>query len=168
MKRAQLTKLLGVTGGVIADTFRRMEIAEEIVDRHFPRRGKPSAQNSLAFKVACPPVLLRNKGDDLYRAHLEELCQRIKRHSQGVGNEIGAEHWINLATDAEMLAAFSDTSLRAPLRHGAGLIMNNLFASCFPKQAALMKIKRHELEPMEREELEDARRKLSKTVNRMQ
>lgn len=81
------------------------------------------AQSSAAFRAASPTDPLIGKSLDLYRAHAREICARVK---------VGAP--LDLATDAECLAVFSNTSLIAPLGRNATAAMETLFTKIYPKK----------------------------------
>lgn len=104
--------------GVVGGLFGAMEIAEEEIKAAQLTR----VQGSTAFLALCPSPALRGKDLSLYRAHAREILQRIKS---------GAD--LRPATDAELLAVFSDTSLIAPFGRNAAAAFEALFARVMPE-----------------------------------
>jgi hypothetical protein len=94
----------------------------ECTELEIIQAGLIKTQASLAFKACLPSDLLRDKSVDLFRVHARELCQRVKFN-----------HKLEPATNAELLALFSNTSLRAPLTQTGQACMEKLFKLCFPK-----------------------------------
>lgn len=122
---AILTKLDSDRSNLIVSSFRRMRIAEEEISaakRRFPKRAHARVHN--AFVLLCPPPIIQDRGDALYRMHCREL---IARAAHGHPN---AE-----ATDAETLAVLLVTSLRAPLTGRAQAAAEMLFAKLFPEKS---------------------------------
>lgn len=150
-----LLKALGPAGGVVGGLFHRMGIVEE----ELKAAKLPKKLDSLVFKYACPSPVLRAKGDELYRAHVHELIARVAKFTPG-----WHERDMLNATDAECLAAFSETSFRSPLNSAGQVVMEYLFARVFPERAAEVLRgdvqRRKKLEPYHREVLNEARRKL--------
>lgn len=109
--------LPGSNLGRVMGTFERMGVAEEEI----ARVKLDKAQQSRAFAALCPSDPLLGKALDLYRAHAVEIVQRVRD-----GRDLRP------ATDAELLAVFSDTSLKAPPHATAIAAMEELFARCFP------------------------------------
>ncbi len=104
--------------GPVSGTFRRMGIAEEEIARAKLSRALGQA----AFGVLCPPPLLRNKDDEVYRAHARELIARVRN---GVSTEP--------ATRAEVLAALSELTLVAPPDQQHAALMEGLFGEVMGK-----------------------------------
>lgn len=91
-----LLALMGPQGAQIGRCFDLIEITEEEVKR----AGSPEGM----FMVLVPPAGMSELSSEVYRSHAREL---LKRHAAGEP--------LDLATDAELLCAFSEGSLRAPL-----------------------------------------------------
>lgn len=119
MKRASggMAAKLGLPGEV-GRMFEAMEIAEVEI----ARGGLTKVEGSRVFGVACPNPPIRGKSLELYRAHVKELIARVK---------VGAD--LRPATDAELLAVFSDTSLIAPMGQNGAAAFEALWARVFPK-----------------------------------
>lgn len=136
-------------GSRMGFVFKCMEIGEEEI-----KRAKlTKAQGSAAFKALCPSSPLRGKSLELYRAHAREICARIKKGSK-----------LEPATNAELLAVFSDTSLVAPFHNTAHAAMEILFQSCFPTgsiQTGRHAVPHEQWPGAAREEIEKARKKFS-------
>jgi hypothetical protein len=76
-----------------------------------------------SFEVLTPTEPLMDKSPELYEAHCKELIVR----------RISGEN-IKSATDAEIIAALSDLSLKAPLKRDCVYVMQKLFSKLFPDQ----------------------------------
>ncbi len=74
-----------------------------------------------SFGILKPSEPLMDKSPELYEAHCKELIVR----------RISGEN-IEPATDAEIIAAISDLSLRAPLQRDCAYVMQKLFKKLFP------------------------------------
>ena len=74
-----------------------------------------------SFVMLTPSPLISNKGCELYRAHCIELLER----------QVNGED-LEPATDAEIIGAISDLSLKAPLERGCVDVMQKLFVKLFP------------------------------------
>lgn len=150
-----LTRLINViqstaVRSAIRYTFDCMEVAERELAR--ARLTKKQGQN--AFRLVTPTNPLINKSIELYRAHAAELIQRVKKG-----------HDTRPATDAELLAVFLDTSLKAPLHRNACAAVDILFARVFPK--GQIEFGTPETWPGgAREEIEKARRKFRQEERR--
>ena len=107
-------------GSRVAFTFDCVGIAEE----ELKAAKLPKDQDSRVFRAGCPSPPLCDKGIGLYRAHIRELIERARE---------GAD--LRPATDAELLAVVSETSLIAPLSAGAVATAAYLFERVFPDQA---------------------------------
>lgn len=149
----RLAEMMALVGGptTILAAFRRMEIAEEEIAE--AKRRSPRARKRLheAFRFLCPPEVLREKSDALYRAHVRELLGRVKR---GEPLEPG--------TDAEVLAVFSETSLRAPLASDFAHAMSVVFFRVFPDADPDMHTGREGWAGRTSEIIADVRRKVSR------
>lgn len=111
--------------GTIAQTFGRMEIAEEEIAaarKCYPARVRSRVDGS--FGVLCPSPVLRDRGDELYRAHVREMIDRCVRGED-----------CRRGTDAEVLAVVLASSLKAPLARDAQAVAEKLFARLFPGKA---------------------------------
>jgi len=75
------------------------------------------------FETLTPTEPLMDKSPELYEAHCKELIVR----------RISGEN-IKSATDAEIIAAISDLSLKAPLKRDCVYVMQKLFSKLFPGQ----------------------------------
>jgi len=119
MKRARASMAAKLNlPGLVGQTFAAMEIAEEEIARaHLTK-----AESSKAFGAMCPTEPIRGKALELYRAHAKELVSRVKA---------GAD--LRPATDAELLAVFSDTSLIAPTGQNGAAAFEALWARVFPR-----------------------------------
>jgi hypothetical protein len=73
------------------------------------------------FKTLTPTEPLMDKSPELFKAHCRELVFR----------RISGEN-IKPATDAEIISAISDLSLRAPLKRDCVYVMQKLFKKLFP------------------------------------
>ena len=103
----------------IAGMFHRMEIADEVLNAYTAEHpDQPNAQQ--AFRVCTPSRAVPEMVDVFYRAHVRELAARAGRVC--TPTEMAA------ATAAEMLHAFSEASLRAPLNTDAMAAIEHLLA----------------------------------------
>ena len=115
-KAVVLADLLGGLRGV-AGAFERMEIAEEEIKR----AGKPEPPG--IFSALCPSSVLEGFDQQLYRLHARELIQRARRGEDRMP-----------ATDAELLACMSRTSLDAPLNREGMAVYTYLYDKLFPER----------------------------------
>lgn len=99
-------------------TFDAMEVAETEIKR--ARLGSKAGR--AAFRLLTPTTPLIGKSIDLYTCHAREILHRVKK---GLDTRPG--------TDAELLALFLDTSLKAPLHRNAQAATELLWERCFPK-----------------------------------
>jgi hypothetical protein len=83
----------------VTRAFERMGVAEEELAKH-KLQAHPKA-----FMHVCPPSTMTDKGLEVYRAHVIELCARIINQQP-----------VEPATDAEILCVILDAATRAPLR----------------------------------------------------
>jgi hypothetical protein len=114
--------------GTIAHTFRCMEIAEAEIASAKATHPLLSAQLHDGFRELCPPAVLREAGERLYRAYCREMLARI-----AAGSPLG------VATTAELLAVLQAMSLAAPLERAATVLYWDRFAETFPADAALLR-----------------------------
>lgn len=120
------TDLLGAgVAGTIAHAFRCMEIAEEEISAAKARRPLLATQLHDGFRELCPPDVLREAGERLYRAHCRELLDRIATSSP-----------LQPATTAELLGLLQAMSLAAPLERTTTALYWDRFAELFPADAA--------------------------------
>lgn len=111
--------MLAMLPSGIGSIFGMMEIAEDEIARakeHYPDREK---EIHAAFGVMCPPARMEQR-PALYRVFAREICERIAR------GQIAATA-INTITDAEMLNALAETSLRVPLNRPGYALYAELF-----------------------------------------
>ena len=114
---------LGDTGRRLMNVFERIEIAEEEIavaqKTVRSKRGKKALWES--FWSLRPSSLLGGFSDDLYRVHCRELLERIVTGDS-----------VDVPTDAEVMVALSEMSLRAPLSQDAAALYVTLFKKGFP------------------------------------
>lgn len=123
------SELLGTgLAGTIAHTFRCMEIAEEEIAAAKAQRPLLAAQLHDGFRELCPPSVLREAGEPLYRAYCREVLARI-----------AASQALASATTAEPLAVLQAMSLAAPLERAATVLYWDRFAELFPSEAARLR-----------------------------
>lgn len=135
-------------------TFDCMEMAEREIKRAF--RSKGSKAERAAFRLLMPTEPLIGKTIDLYTCHARELIQRLKRGED-----------TRPATDAELLALFCDTSLKAPLHRNAQAATEILWARCFPNaEIEGLNVDSETWPGGAREEIEKARRKARREERR--
>lgn len=117
----------GVTGGVIASTFAKVEVCERVLkeERAKARTADERARIESVFAAAVPGELLRGKGADIYAAHVRELLARALE---------GADP--RPATVAEVVCFLSEASLAAPLRRDHAELYEVLFTRVLPAHAA--------------------------------
>lgn len=121
-----ISDLLPPAGGrIIAETFRRMTIAEEEIRSAKARHPEKAARLDKAFRHLCPPALLGGLDDQLYRAHCREILDREAKGEK-----------LRRGTAAEVIAALSQGSQLAPLGRVEALLYAQLFEEIFPEEAA--------------------------------
>ena len=121
-----ISDLLPPVGGrIIADTFRRMTIAEEEIRAAKARHPEKAAKLDKAFRYLCPPALLNGLDDQLYRAHCKEILDREAKGEK-----------LRRGTAAEVVAALSQGSQVAPLGRIETLLYTQLFEEIFPEDAS--------------------------------
>jgi hypothetical protein len=134
--------LLGMLpdGNVIAKTFARMEIAEDLIRAAKLRWPSSAAEIDRVFGIACPPGPMRGLADCVYEHHVRELIDRARMSR----DDVAALGWryadrATYATKAEILALLSAASLQAPLRHEHATLALGLAAEILPaKQTAII------------------------------
>ena len=104
----------------VRSLFVRLELAELAISRTWPR---PEEQPSGLLGLLCPTTPLLGKTDALYAHHVDELLKRVL-----------AKQDTRLGTDAEVLAALLDASLKAPLNRDGSDLAHLLFARVFPSR----------------------------------
>ena len=103
--------------------FHLIEIAEGTIKRFVDRYPSHASMLNRAF-MALQWHLRKPVRDELYRAHVQELLQRVVEHKP-----------LEEGTRAEALVAISDTSLRAPLVYEYAAIAEKLFLEIFGPDA---------------------------------
>lgn len=110
MKLIEALRKVGGPASEAARTFELLAIAEREL------RGVPKSIGNAVFGALAPPPGMSRLSDEVYRAHARELVERAQR---GASLEIG--------TDAELLMALSEASLRAPPDAGHAAAFERLF-----------------------------------------
>lgn len=103
--------------------FHLIEIAEQTIKRFVNRYPSHASMLNQAF-LALQWHLRKPVRDELYRAHVQELLQRVVEHKR-----------LDEGTRAEALVAISDTSLRAPLAYQFAAVAEKLFLEIFGPDA---------------------------------
>lgn len=111
-----MKSLLAELPNPIASVFARMGIAEDEIAAAKKRWPKNAKRIHTAFKWCCPSELLRDKTDELYKVHVQEIIERVASGKDPVP-----------LTRAEVLAALSNASLAAPLGSRSEALMTELF-----------------------------------------
>ena len=112
-----MSSLMGSMGNAVQSTFRRMEIAEEEIEKAKSGASpEEAARVHETFKDLLPGPVLRPLSDDVYRAHARELCLRAK-----AGGDLSEP------TEAECLAVLMATSGVAPLTADGAALAERLF-----------------------------------------
>lgn len=148
--------LLGPSlGGAIETAFQCMEFAEEEIAAAKTRHPLDGDLIHRAFSVLCPSEPLRTAGEKLYRAHCQELIERIRE-----GRDTRA------ATKAELIAVLSALSLQAPLDRSTSFLYWELFGALFPRAAETL---REETGPVaadafDKDQARELERKLSRRL----
>jgi len=117
----------GITGGVVANTFACMEIAEEeilVAKKKWPTK---KLEIDGVFKFACPTEPLRGKAEQVYQHHIRELIDRARRMGSGTFS-----FYAKPATKAEVLCIILNTSLRSPLNHEHVRLAQALWSEIMP------------------------------------
>lgn len=99
-----------------------MGIAEEEIAKAkklYPRKAK---RIHTAFKVLCPSAALKGFSVELYRAHVQELIERVARKED-----------TRPGTKAEILACMSTTSAAAPFNQMGFALAMRLFKDLYPQ-----------------------------------
>ena len=122
---------MGQTGSVIQQTFRCIEIAEDILSDFKNRYPAQANEIDAAFPYLRPGELFQHLDERIYRSHVKELIERSM-----VGDDM------NLGTKAEMLYVLFQTSLRAPLNQDGAALMGHLFHDVMGEEACEY-IKKH-------------------------
>lgn len=115
-------ELLGSNGSVIGRTFHLMGIAEDVIataKRRYPFRVNEVDE---IFGKACPPEGMTSTCDDVYRAHVTELCVRA---GQGLPSAV---------TNAHAVIVLAEISLKAPLRREFANAYAIAFKAAFPNK----------------------------------
>lgn len=113
----------GTLGPVIDRTFDRMGIAEEEISAGKARHPRRAKRIDAVFRKLMPTQPLREKSDDVYRAHARELVERA-----ALGEDLVPP------TSAELLCVVLDASLKAPLDSTGLAAAERLFRAVFPER----------------------------------
>lgn len=113
--------MMGSKGNVMAGAFQQMRIAEEEIASAKKLSPPRAGEIHDAFILLCPSPILEDFGEDLYRIHAREILERIIRGED--------PEW---ATDAEVMAALYQTSMKAPLNQNAVALYFRLFTRWWP------------------------------------
>jgi hypothetical protein len=105
--------------GTVTAVFTAMSIAEEEIG------AIPRLQQGDLFLHLVPTAALRGKSPEVYRAHARELVERRR-----------AGEDLRPGTDAEIMAALSDMSLKAPLTRNAQALYEQLFTAVYGEDVA--------------------------------
>ena len=134
----QLINLINELGGdganvgqVMADTFDKMEDAEQRISRRMRATNDPKLQQKYwgAFLALCPPVVLRGLDDALYNAHVEEILDRVRDGKS-----------LKPFTDAEQLASIAHASMEHPPDHNTYAYYLWLFVRIYDGNQRALKI----------------------------
>jgi hypothetical protein len=120
--------------GRFSSIFRLMGVAEEEISAGKERSPAKAAEIDKVFAQAVPPVMLRGKTEDLYRAHVREIVEAVE-----------AGRPVPRATMAMAAAAFSDTSLKTPLSHHQTNAYHMAFSRCLPGALDLPELRKDEV-----------------------
>lgn len=115
-----MSEVFGPSYGAIANTFRMMEVAEDEITKATKRWPDQAAAIWDSFRFMMPTDGLRSRGDNLYRAHCQELLERI---ATGLD--------LRPPTKAEKLGALSEVSYRFPLNNDLAFVYTRLFVDLF-------------------------------------
>jgi hypothetical protein len=108
--------------GSIAGAFRLMGIAEEEIAARWPG-GRKGGEPKEVFLLCQPTAPIRGRCDELYRAHVREIVERVTLHKRSEYARL---------TRAEVLGVLSEGSLRHPLAHDHVLLFEHLFETLLP------------------------------------
>lgn len=125
-------------------TFACMAIAEDVI----ATSGCSPAQGSEAFRVMCPSPVLRGKDPSVYRAHCDELIDRVLNGQS-----------TDPATEAEVLCHLLDAALTAPLNAAGCALADHLFRRVMPGHVMLGEPLREVYEGQVAQDLAEARRR---------
>jgi hypothetical protein len=138
----------------IGSIFGMMEIAEAEIARAkelYPHRAKEIHD---AFGVMCPPARMEQR-PALYRVFAREICERI-------ANGCARDDALDEITDAEMLNALAETSLRVPLNRPGYALYVELFCKyqdiLDPGEQIDFPVERYDYEGQREESIEVIRR----------
>jgi hypothetical protein len=102
----------------INNAFGRMEIAEEEILKAQARHPEQADTLWEQFAILCPSPVLQGKGDHVYRAHCQELLDRVAANGD-----------TRTGTLAEAAAMICGASLVAPLMESASLAYSKVFVA---------------------------------------
>jgi len=107
--------------GSVTQTFDLIDIAEEEIQKGIDKF--PESRNEIwsMFLSLCPTTLLC-RHPTLYRSHCKELIERV-----------GNKEFDNEPTSAELCFAFSEMSLKAPLKSDMVAAYYRCFREAFPE-----------------------------------
>lgn len=106
----------------IMAVFEAMEVAEEVISEYKEKYPDKADQIHDAFQYMRPSKYLKNVPMKVYRIHAEEIVQRIVN-----------EKPLEPGTDAELLIAFSEISLKIPLHAEPATAYFRLAKKHFPE-----------------------------------
>ena len=110
-----MTELLGSS---IASVFGDMAISEDEIAKAQKRHPEHAEVIWNQFKYLYRPAPLRNKAEELYRAHCREILERLGENQTA-------------PTKAQVIGVLADISLTAPLQHDAAVLYYRLFVEVF-------------------------------------
>lgn len=104
----------------IKSAFEKMEVAEKLIAS--AKKKHPGRAEALhkAFAILCPPEILRDKHEKLYKHYCNELLQRI-----------AVDGDTTLGTKAEALCALLEASLKSPLQRDHTALIDTLYEEIF-------------------------------------
>lgn len=106
----------------IMQVFEAMEVAEEVISEYKEQYPDKADLIHDAFQYMRPSKYLRNVPMKVYRIHAKEIVQRIIDKDE-----------LEPATDAELLIAFSEISLKIPLHAEPATAYFRLAKQHFPE-----------------------------------
>ncbi len=110
----------------ITVAFDMMGIADEEIAAAKAEDPEHAQLYDAAFGKLYPPEGFRGLAPAVYRYHARELVRRA-----GLGKNV------TRATNAEVMVALMNTSLKAPLQRDAQALYEDLFEQCFGREQAL-------------------------------
>lgn len=110
---------------VFTATMENVVVAEDAIGAKKLKHPDKAEDLDRAFMALCTPELLRNKHQQLYDHHINELLERVIAGTTGFEFSYG--------TKAEALCALLGTALQAPLTQDYSALANKLFLEIFGK-----------------------------------